>query len=386
MLKKNKLALSLLLACSLLFGAAAALADVSVAGEAIAEKTEDLIVDYNYPVFETDDDTLAERLQALITQPCLDLYDTLYAQYEAFAADRTEEQAALYAEDEDYRDTITGEYEIMSNNERLLQIVTPTGYQPAGGNGNWWSTRSYVFDIGTMRLLQVADLFEEDAETVYEALSDAAQAHVAEIEGAYDDAQAIVTIDTSFYITEGENVIHFIFNPYTLSPSEDEIALAVADLPLTLAPSSVLAPEEEAEPMADMPNPMREATEDEINEYLGTTVHLPEGATDVMYFVYEFGDLDSVEVQFSVDGASCVFSAQHTDALVDVSGMYIDFAVTEEGVKVGENEATIKLNEDAEGICIWFDAANGTSNSLTMLEGASVEKLTDMANALFAEA
>lgn len=380
MYKLLKCAFSMLLVCVLMLSTAFAAEAVTITGESITSEAEDLVVDYNYPTFTAEDATLADALNTLISQPCLDWYNALYAEYEAFAADRTEDVTALYAGQETYYDTIIGEYQILSNDENLVQILTPTCYQPAGGNGNWWTTHSYIFDVRNLRLLAPADLFEEDADTVYAELSRVVAEKAAEFPGLYDDAQTQVDAQTPFYFTVEENTLHLIFNPYTLTKNEEEIMIGADEVALTMLPVDAL-PIPAAELIASMPNPMREATAEELKEAVGVAFAAPENATDVTYFLYEYGPVKTAEMNFTVDGNACTFRAEAADAFADLSGMYIDFA-TESEAKIGENDATIKLNEGAEGICIWHDAAAGLNFSLTMMTGASVDALSAMANSL----
>lgn len=382
MIKKSQWMGSVLLALCLLFGAVAAVAEVQIADEAIEEATDDLIVSYHYPAFTAGDQALTERLHLLITQAFLDRYETLYAEYTSFAADRTEEQAALYKSDDTYRDELYGDYQVLSNDERLLQIIAPASFWPAGGNGNWTTTQSYVFDMNAQRLLALPDLFEEDADSVYAALTEAAQAQVSTIDGAYDDAVVEVSVLTPFYITQEDSVLHLMFNPYSLSPSEVEIPVLLTALPLTSV-DAVAAQAEEDTPLASMPNPMRETTADEVATFLGKTLSIPEKAEDTAYYLYEFGGSgDSAEVQFTIDGVPYVYSARPSDGLVDLSGMYVPFATIDENAKVGDSTATLKLNEGAQGMCIWYDASTGLSNSLIMLKDASAQTLTDVAGSL----
>lgn len=353
---------------------------VEIIGETIAQTTDDLIVDYAYPTFKTDDAALAEALDAKISQACLDQYQALCAEYEEFAADRTQDQMDAYKKDADYRDELMGEYQILANNGRFIQIVTPTRFQPAGGNGDWGHVQSYVFDVKGLQLLTPENFFTDPAEDVYAALNQVVTERLPSLEGAYDEADTTVSAATPFYFNEEGNAIHLLFNPYELSKEDQEIIVPVESLPLTLADLDALPVLDGGNGMIGMPNPMREATAAEIEAAIGVQLKLPEGATDVAYFLYDLGDGTMAEAQFVMDGTAYTYRAQPGEA-ADIAGMYVDFA-TEQEAKVGEMPATLKLNDGAEGVCLWHDSEAGMAYSLAATDGANADALLALANAL----
>lgn len=134
--------------------------------------------------------------------------------------------------------------------------------------------------------------------------------------------------------------------------------------------------------IASMPNPMQEATAEEVNAALGFEVTLPEEAADVQYFLYALEDtVLGAEIQYNVGETAYVFRGEPGEEATDISGMYIEFAAEEEVVEESIT-AAVKLNEGAEGVFMWFDAELGMNYCLTMMDGASVDALAEMVDVI----
>lgn len=134
--------------------------------------------------------------------------------------------------------------------------------------------------------------------------------------------------------------------------------------------------------MVSMPNPMVEATAEEVADIIGITVNVPENATEVQYFIYEIGEvIYSVEGQFTVDDVPYIFSAAQGEASEDLSGIYETFE-TEEEIVIQEMPATLKLNEGGIGTLSWHDSNLNLSMNLSMMDAADADTLTAMAEAL----
>lgn len=370
-----------IIACCLMAGPAFALT-VTPAMESIQEEAADLQVNYQYPSFAADDTAVLDALNLAVTQAFLNRYDELHAQYEQYAAARSKEETQAY-QDVDYFDTIDGTYEVVSTSAHLLQILAQSEYRPANGNGEWSTVQSYVFSFDALGLITPDDLFAEDAQTVYEALAKAAKEKLGSESDLYSDPDFTVNAETPFTFSEADNTLCLYFNPYTLSRDEKTAVLSLGDL--NLAPVDLASIQMSSTidgPMIGMPNPMREATAEEIDAALGISFKAPEEAADVQYFLYNFGGLDQLaEAQYTLNGLACTLRAEAADELSDISGMYVDFA-SQEAVSVGAYEGLVKVNEGAEGVCLWYDAEGGILYCLILTDGATAAILTDMANAL----
>ena len=233
--KFQRMLVALMMVCMMGMLGVSALAEdggITITSQSVQETTEDLTVDYAYPAFAADDEALAQALDAAITQACAAQLEALREEYKVFAADRTEEQQQLYTDDEAYRDEITGTYDVLSNDGRLLQILTTVSYRPAGGNGDWDRLNTYVFDLEGQRLLALTDVFADEESAIYAALTEAVTARLDTLEGIYDGAAVIVDADTCFYLDDAEMALHLVFEPYALSKEDQDVALDIGALPL----------------------------------------------------------------------------------------------------------------------------------------------------------
>lgn len=365
-----------LAACVLLTAlAGTALAEMTIAEERIESRKDDLLVDYRYPTFASDDDALGKALDLTITQDCVARYDTLYAEYEAAVKERTEEYAAMF-EDPDFYDEIIGTYDVRSNGA-LVQVVCQYTYWPAGGNGNWDKVAAYCFDTESMALRTPADFFSEDADTVYAKLSEIATEKAAALEYHYDDAQAEIGPETAFYYDADADALCFLFDPYTLSAQIDTLSIPVYETGLTFQTMAVA-----------MPNPMRAVTQAEIEQETGITIAPPADAEDVAYYLYEAnGVAPMAECVFIADGVGYTYRAQAAEAREDISGVHADYDSTED-VTVGMSDGVLMVVDGEVGVCLWYDADHGQTYSLMaqLDQGGSKEALLEMANLVFVPA
>jgi hypothetical protein len=133
-----------------------------------------------------------------------------------------------------------------------------------------------------------------------------------------------------------------------------------------------------------LPNPITDSTAEEILETLGIEFSLPEGASDAAYSIIGVeGENPIAQVKFTLDGKEINCRIQPAEELYDNTGMYYEWENTEENAAVGTCPATLRWNEDAEGICFWYDEAAGLLYSVSVTEGASAEYLTKLAEMLY---
>lgn len=133
-----------------------------------------------------------------------------------------------------------------------------------------------------------------------------------------------------------------------------------------------------------IPNPMRSATSDEIQELLGAPLRLPMGATGAAYFLYEMpGAEPMAEVQFFLSYISYSYRAQKADAAANISGVFKTFETQQDIPLTSDIQATLRFNEGLDGICIWYDAPSALNYSLSMQEDASADRLTATAKSVF---
>lgn len=124
---------------------------------------------------------------------------------------------------------------------------------------------------------------------------------------------------------------------------------------------------------AQLPNPMVEVDGAQaIEAQLSVELPLPAGATTSAAYV--IGD-EVGQVDFSWNGCAYSYRVKKSEALEDISGMYIDFAHVE-SVEFDGLPVTLSLNANAEGMTQWFK--DGASYTLIVAEGATEDKLFDV--------
>lgn len=363
-------------------GAGSALAEpVVVESKSISETREDLSIRYTYPVFVAEgDDALTEALEKAITQDFLTRYDELLSEYEAARAERTEEQEALYAENDDYVDEIYGEYTIQSNDGLLLQLVYNYSYRPAGGNGNWDRIGSYVFSVPGRRLLYLTDLFAEEDETVVSTLSQLAFDASKNLDGLYDMYEVGAYPSSPFYLSEDLSTLTLLFAPYELSTTAQEISIPIGETGLTFVSPVSMAP---AEPSDIISIPMLDSTPEAFAALYGREAVLPEGAADIAYYAYAVGNgRDLAEIRFTLDGAQCIYRAQRALDAEDISGMNGSLFSVHEIITDSPLHPVVYVTPGSAGVITWYDTQTGFNHSLTMYPGATDGLLLDLANVI----
>ena len=159
------------------------------------------------------------------------------------------------------------------------------------------------------------------------------------------------------------------------------LALAV----LLLAACGASEPEPTEEPMAvGLPNPIHEVDRQGLVDATGIPLDAPEGAEDVRYSYIELtNDHPIAQMNFTLDGAKAYVRVQATGELapIDISGLYYDWTEQQE-VSVGYCSGVACTNGEA-GYVSWLDVVPGLAYNLGMTEGASIEKLTELANLVF---
>ncbi len=140
----------------------------------------------------------------------------------------------------------------------------------------------------------------------------------------------------------------------------------------------------EAPQPAGMPNPIHEVDAQGLVEATGIPLPLPEGAEDVEYsYISLTGEAPIAQVHFTLNGARAFLRAQPFAGTepADISGLYFEWNKSSE-IKVSYCNGIAYTNGEA-GYASWVDVVPGLLYNLGMSEGASIEKLTELANAVF---
>lgn len=128
-----------------------------------------------------------------------------------------------------------------------------------------------------------------------------------------------------------------------------------------------------------MPNPMREVSADEMEFY----VNLPEGASDVRYFIIEDGDSKMDQVTYTLDGRDFCYRMQSTKevASYDMSGIYSKNWKIEDA-KVSYCDAVFMTCSDGS-VIHWLDAVPGINYTLSCTKQLTSAELSGAADSLF---
>lgn len=139
--------------------------------------------------------------------------------------------------------------------------------------------------------------------------------------------------------------------------------------------------------MMGLPNPVHKATREEAEAAAGEWFYLPllpEGVNDAEYS-YIDSPKDAPEgmviaqAMFDYQGARCLLRGAFTDELVDFSGMYHDWAFDRE-MRIGVFRGRVMYVDGGPGVAQWYDVLQGSTYSVSMDEGASLEKMMVLAN------
>ncbi|MBR5970650.1 MAG: hypothetical protein IK016_09950 [Lachnospiraceae bacterium] len=140
-----------------------------------------------------------------------------------------------------------------------------------------------------------------------------------------------------------------------------------------------------AEVQVGIANPWSELSLQEIEERIGTSVTLPEGAENVQCLFMEDEGLG--EIDFDYMGRSCTYRMKKSDSEEDIAGMYYEWS-SEESVPLSDCNATYQTcEEDGDFIelATWYNDSEKVMYSLSAV-GAKAEgfDLLDVAGALYA--
>ncbi len=139
--------------------------------------------------------------------------------------------------------------------------------------------------------------------------------------------------------------------------------------------------------MTGLANPIHEATRQEAEEAAGEWFYLPplpEGVDDADYSYIDTPESDPdgmviAQASFVYQGARCLLRGAFTDELVDFSGMYHDWAFDRE-MRIGVFHGRVMYVDGGPGVAQWYDVLQGSTYSVSMEEGASLEKMMVLAN------
>ncbi|NLO16179.1 MAG: hypothetical protein GX123_09105 [Clostridiales bacterium] len=154
---------------------------------------------------------------------------------------------------------------------------------------------------------------------------------------------------------------------------------------LALLPASTTLAE-----MTGLPNPIHEATRQEAEEAAGEWFYLPplpEGVDDADYSYIDApaGDPDGMviaQAMFYYHGTRCVLRGAFTDEIQDFSGMYHDWAFDREMRIGGVFHGRVMYVDGGPGVAQWYDTLQSSTYSVSMDEGATLEKMMVLANSM----
>lgn len=136
-------------------------------------------------------------------------------------------------------------------------------------------------------------------------------------------------------------------------------------------------------PAAQIPNPMKEVTFDEMVQTAGIPLYAPANAENVRYFTITAGDTVIGQMDFTLDGKAYTYRA--TTAEMDaaqLSGIYFN-AATESYAEVSYAEGKF-LTEGNTSVLFWEDKVPGVCYTLSCTECENPIVLLEIAEATFA--
>ena len=148
---------------------------------------------------------------------------------------------------------------------------------------------------------------------------------------------------------------------------------------LTLLSTSALA----TDVVGGVPNPMREATQQEILETVGADMREPDGSELLGSFIIESEDTAPMgEIRFLLDGIEYTYRIRGAEAATDISGLYYEFT-QEQPVEIGINAGTARIAGDEVGVIEWYEVAAGIAYSLSMASEPSIDTLVRVAQDVY---
>ena len=135
----------------------------------------------------------------------------------------------------------------------------------------------------------------------------------------------------------------------------------------------------------NIPNPVKESSEQEILENTGIVFTLPEDAEDIAYFIIDRGEEASPVAQatFSWQGLQVQYRICAASEYSDISGLYYDWANVLDWKVGGICDGSVCYNAEGAGYCGWYDAAPGLLYNVSVTEKATSALLTDLADAVY---
>ncbi len=131
-----------------------------------------------------------------------------------------------------------------------------------------------------------------------------------------------------------------------------------------------------------LPNPVRNATREEVLEATGVDLLVPEKATEVIYLLIEgSGNEPLGQARFIFQQAEYIVRVQMDSDPNDISGMFFDWdSVTH--VEQTPFNGTICLCKSGDGVALWRYEKEGYNFSLAMFNVATEEALLEISKLL----
>lgn len=140
----------------------------------------------------------------------------------------------------------------------------------------------------------------------------------------------------------------------------------------------------ESEQSAEIANPLREVTEEEMAQETGISLNLPADAENVKFFVLTVGEEKTAQADFICNGKEYTYRVAPTNEFeaADKSGLNYQWTATD-AAQVGYCEATVSICDQA-GVIYWIDVVPGINYTLGCNVAVTAEELIDVANQCFA--
>ncbi|MDD4080125.1 MAG: hypothetical protein PHP02_01760 [Eubacteriales bacterium] len=141
--------------------------------------------------------------------------------------------------------------------------------------------------------------------------------------------------------------------------------------------------------MTGLPNPIHEATRREAEEAAGeffSLPPLPDGVEEADYSYIDAlqGDPKGrviAQAMFDYQGTRCLLRGALTDELEDFSGMYHEWTF-DRGMRIGVFHGRVMFVDGGPGVAQWYDVLQSSTYSVSIDEGATLEKLMTLANSM----
>lgn len=131
-----------------------------------------------------------------------------------------------------------------------------------------------------------------------------------------------------------------------------------------------------------LPNPVKSASAEEIEQRFGIEMKAPEGAEEISRAIIE-GDMPLAQLGYSLDGIAYTYRAAKAEAYTDISGMYYEWQEISAAESGG---GSIRLIAGGPGVADGFDAGSGIIRSVSVDRDASSELLKAAARQLWGAA